>query len=81
MTPDFSLMNEEDQKTPLLFYTGTEDIHKNPCIWAADIFRDAGFPVDIFIKQDLKHRYEASAEPYMIHWLLTHTKSQIGASP
>lgn len=67
---DFSVMNEDDHKTPILFYTGTDDIHKEPCIWAADIFRDAGFSVEIFIEKDLKHRYEATSEPFMINWLL-----------
>jgi predicted esterase len=67
---DFSVMNEEDHKTPILFYTGTDDIHKDPCIWAADIFRDAGFPVELYIEQDGKHRYESTSEPFMIRWLL-----------
>lgn len=69
---DFSRLKEEDNKTPILFYTGTDDIHREPCEWAANIFRDANFPVDIFIEQGARHSYLSSAEEFMMSWLMTH---------
>lgn len=67
---DFSCMKEDDKKTPLLFYTGTDDIHREPCQWAASIFADANFPVDLFIEEGAQHKYLSSAEDYMINWLI-----------
>ena len=37
---NFSLMREDDIRTPILFYTGENDLHKIPCELALNIFKE-----------------------------------------
>jgi predicted esterase len=67
---DFKLLKSTDNKTPLLFYTGENDLHRFPCEAAHNIFLGKHFPiVDIFIEKDMKHEYKSSCESYMLNWL------------
>lgn len=61
-------MRSNEQKTPILFYTGENDLHKIPCQLAYTIFKDQGFPVDIFIEKDIGHEYFSNCEEYLLNW-------------
>jgi len=66
---NFKLLKEDDKKTPLLFYTGDNDLHKDACIAAKIVFESEGFPiVDIFIEKELEHKYLPTCEPYILNW-------------
>jgi len=66
---DFNILKDTDNRTPLLFYTGENDIHKKPCEAARDIFLGENFTkVDIYVEKNIGHEYLASCEPYMLDW-------------
>lgn len=66
---DFKLLKPTDNKTPLLFYTGENDIHRFPCEAAVNIFLGEDFPiVDIFVEKDIKHEYKSNCEAYILNW-------------
>jgi predicted esterase len=67
---NFDLLKETDQKVPILFYTGENDIHRKPCESAQNIFRGEDFSkVDIHIELDIGHEYLANCEDYILNWL------------
>lgn len=66
---NFKLLKETDNKTPILFYTGENDIHKFPCESARNIFLGEDFPkIDIFVEKDIKHEYISTCEAYILNW-------------
>lgn len=66
---DFSKLNDTDNKTPILFYTGDQDIHNYPCKAAYNIFKSEDFPiVDIKVISNLDHTYCYNCEIYMLNW-------------
>ena len=68
---DFSLLKNTDNKTPILFYTGENDIHQKPCEFAREIFLGENFPiVDIYIEKNIGHEYLSTCEPYILDWLM-----------
>lgn len=57
------------KKTPLLFYTGENDIHKSTCEAALSIFQNEEFPeVMIHIEPKIKHEYIHTCEKYILNW-------------
>ncbi len=67
---DFSLLQEADSRTPILFYTGDRDIHRIPCKQACTIFRNEGFDqISIYTQKNLSHSYRKESEGYMMDWL------------
>lgn len=66
---NFKLLKDDDNKTPILFYTGENDIHRFPCEAAVNIFLGEEFPkVDIFIEKDIKHEYISNCESFILNW-------------
>jgi predicted esterase len=66
---DFKLLKDNDKKTPILFYTGEHDLHREACESAKIIFESEGFPiVDIFIETNMSHKYSSTCEPYILKW-------------
>ena len=64
---NFKALKPIENKTPLLFYTGENDIHKNACESARTIFLSEGFPiVDIFIEKNIGHEYLPNCESYIL---------------
>lgn len=66
----FELLKENDKKTPIQFYTGTLDVHLNPCIQAHKIFTNEGFESSIFIKEGEKHSYNKNCEEHIFNYFL-----------
>lgn len=66
---NFKLLNTVDKKTPLLFYTSENDLHKEACEAATKIFLSEKFPiVDIFIENEVGHEYLPTCEPFILNW-------------
>jgi len=65
---NFKLLELSDQKTPLLFYTGEADLHKEACESATKIFLNKGFSVTMFVEDKIGHEYLPSCEPYLLDW-------------
>lgn len=65
---DFNSMKNNEQRTPILFYTGENDLHKIPCQSAYKIFKEQKFPVDIFIEKNIGHEYLSNCEEYLLNW-------------
>ena len=61
--------NQDARKTPILFYTGEYDLHKEACESAKTIFISQGFEVDLYIEQGLGHEYHHTCESYILKWL------------
>jgi hypothetical protein len=66
----FELLKNTDKKTPIYFYTGTLDIHLEPCIQAYKIFTNEGFKSSIYIEQNLKHTWNKDCENHILNYLL-----------
>jgi len=66
----FNKINNEDNKTPIYFYTGTEDVHKIPCIQAHQLFINEGFDSTIYIEDGLKHTWKKYCEKNIFDYLL-----------
>jgi len=66
----FEKLNEHDIKTPIYFYTGSEDIHKIPCIQAHNLFINEGFDSEIYIENGLKHTWKKYCEDNIYNYLL-----------
>lgn len=74
---NFKLLQNNDKRTPLLFYTGESDLHKEACETARKIFLSEKFPVvDIFIEPELGHEYRPACEPYILRWFEIISKIQ-----
>jgi predicted esterase len=66
---NFELLGTNDKKTPLLFYTGEKDLHREACEAAKRIFLSKGFSVvDMFIENEIGHEYLSTCEPYILNW-------------
>ena len=65
---NFNLLQATDNKTPLLFYTGENDLHKMSYESAKKIFLSKGFPTEIFIEKNIGHEYLPNCEPYILEW-------------
>jgi poly(3-hydroxybutyrate) depolymerase len=66
---DFSRLLPNNNKTPILFYTGEHDVHRFPCEAAHSLFLAEKFPiVDIHIEDGLDHTYSYNCEPYILNW-------------
>jgi len=61
----FKLLNENDNKTPSLFYTGEYNLHKKPYESARGYFHI----LDIFIEPNIGHEYKSNCEDYMLNLL------------
>jgi predicted esterase len=73
---NFKLLGVDDKKTPLLFYTGEADLHKDTCESARKIFISEGFPiVDIYVEYGIGHKYLSTCEPYILNWLESFEKT------
>ncbi len=66
---DFHLVNENDNKPKILFYTGSNDIHKNVCKIAHNIFLAKKYETDIIIIDGLDHNYKKECEPVIKSWI------------
>jgi predicted esterase len=67
---NFKMLKVDDKKTPLLFYTGEHDLHKEACESARTIFLSENFPVvDIFIENGMGHEYLSTCEAYILEWI------------
>ena len=66
----FELLDQTLKLTPILFYTGSLDIHKIVCEQAHMIFTNEGFKSELYIEPDLSHEYKSSCETYIINWLM-----------
>ena len=66
----FELLKDTDEKTPIHFYTGTLDVHLEPCIQAHKIFTNEGFESSIFIKDGEKHTWNKECEEHIFNYLL-----------
>lgn len=60
---------DDSIKPKMLFYTGTTDIHKDPCIQAHRIFTNEGFNSSIYIEDGLSHNYSSNCENYIYNFL------------
>ncbi len=58
------------KKTPIYFYTGTNDIHKIPCIEAYNIFLNEGFDSQLYIENGLNHNWNKNCEDNIFSYLL-----------
>lgn len=66
---NFKLLGVNDRKTPLLFYTGENDLHRVACESARKIFLSEGFPiVDMFVEDEIGHEYLSTCESYILDW-------------
>lgn len=65
---DYQILKSNDRRTPLLFYTGENDIHKQPCEAAKSIFEGDEFPASLYIHPELGHDYEYHCEQYIYEW-------------
>lgn len=65
---NFNLMQNNDARTPILFYTGENDLHKIPCESAYSIFLNEDFPVKIMIEKDIGHEYLLNCEEHILNW-------------
>lgn len=68
----FEKINEETRKTPIYFYTGTEDIHKIPCIQAHQLFTNEGFDSKIYIEEGGRHMWDKKCENNIYEYLYLH---------
>lgn len=66
---NFNVMIDNDNKTPILFYTGENDLHKIPCEIALNIFQKEKFPVDIIVEKDIGHEYLPNCEEHILEWI------------
>lgn len=66
-TLDFK--NRKGGSPNLLFYTGTEDVHLKPCVWANDIFQTEGYNSQIYIEEGRKHSYHYSSEKIILDFI------------
>lgn len=58
-------------KTPMLFYSGENDVHLNPCIAAKNIFESEGFEVKLIVIPGLKHFYvKEECKKIMHNWFI-----------
>lgn len=68
---NFKIMNNNDNRTPILFYTGENDLHKISCEVAKDIFSKEGFPTTIITEKNIAHEYLPNCEEHILNWLQT----------
>jgi predicted esterase len=66
---NFNILKDTDRKTPILFYTGENDIHRKPCEAAYEIFTGENFAADIYIEPNISHLYLNTCEAYILDWL------------
>lgn len=59
--------NKRNEK--MYFYTGSEDIHKVPCIQAHNIFTNEGYKSVLYIEPNLKHTWNKSCENKIFEYL------------
>ncbi len=65
----FDNLSINDKKTPIYFYTGTEDIHMMPCIQAHRLFTNEGFASTLYIEPGLTHTWDTSCETRLYTWM------------
>lgn len=65
----FEKFVEGSRHTPIYFYTGTEDVHKIPCIQAHQIFTNEGFPSTLWIEEGLGHKWNIECEEHLFEYL------------
>ena len=66
---DFGLLEADDRRTPLLFYSGENDLHRAACESARKIFLSEGYPiVDMFVEDGVGHEYLSTCEAYILNW-------------
>jgi len=66
----FEKLDLTSNKPFMYFYTGSEDIHKIPCIQAHTIFTNEGFNSKLYIENGLKHTWEKYHEVNIYEYLL-----------
>lgn len=66
----FEKIKNEDTKTPIYFYSGTDDVHKIPCIQAHKLFINEEFNSEIYIEDGLNHTWNKSCENNLYNYLL-----------
>jgi predicted esterase len=68
----FEKLNPISKKPSIYFYTGSEDIHKIPCIQAHQLFTNEGFDSKIYIEDGLNHTWKKYHEQNIYDYLLEH---------
>ena len=66
---DFDLVNINDNKPKLLFYTGTLDMHKGVSKIAHDVFLAEKYDSSIIIIDGLDHNYKHECEVIIKNWI------------
>jgi len=66
---DFELVNINDNKPKILFYTGSLDMHKNVCEIAHNVFVAEKYDSEIIIIDGLNHNYKKECETIINSWL------------
>jgi len=65
----FEKLDTSSVKPSIYFYTGTDDIHKIPCIKAHEIFTNEGFDYKLDIENGLQHTWEKYHESSIYDYL------------
>jgi predicted esterase len=68
----FEKLDVTSIKPSIYFYTGTEDIHKIPCIQAHKLFTNEGFDSKLYIEDGLTHTWKKYHEDTIYEYLLQH---------
>lgn len=66
---DFSKAGPLNKKPRMLFYTGTNDVHKEVCEQAHELFKSEGYQSQIYIENGLDHQYDKQCEEYIFKFL------------
>ena len=67
----FEKLDTTAKKPFVYFYTGTEDIHKIPCIQAHQIFTNEGFESKLYIEENLGHTWKKYHEQHIYDYFLS----------
>merc|ERR1711976_311516 len=72
--PNFYLdftKSDQQRRTPMLFLTGDQDVHRSPCEAANQIFTDEGFDSELVVRKNTSHGYNWTEENFIFHWFIT----------
>jgi hypothetical protein len=67
----FEKLDINSKKPFIYFYTGSEDIHKIPCIQAHQIFTNEGFQSKLYIEEGLTHTWKKYHETNIYDYFLS----------
>lgn len=66
---DFDRLQEDDHKTPILFFTSETDIYRSVSEQAHELFKNMDFPCELVVVPKDGHEYNSEYEKFLLDWL------------